>query len=257
VQAGQRRPDQVIEAARLAGGHHDGLAGTHQLADQAAGQGRGPAAQPVRQPGRADQPERVVLDDHETAGVGAGQLAQAGGDAVEHRLQVPLGVHVGDHVAKPAHDPGAFGHVMAGHVVFAGLVADVDPAGHLARPVDQRAGVDAQVDNRAVLADPAGREGDLAAAPDPLQDRVVLGLQLLGDDLGLKADDLRGGPAEHPLGGRVPQHHRPVGAERHDRISRALDHGACRHVRAAADRPRLLCGHVNIVPCHAPQGACP
>ena len=48
VQAGQRRPDQVIETARFAGGHHDRLARTHQLADQARGQGRGPAAQPVR-----------------------------------------------------------------------------------------------------------------------------------------------------------------------------------------------------------------
>ena len=37
VQAGQRRPDQVVEAARLAGRHHDRLTRVHQLADQAVG----------------------------------------------------------------------------------------------------------------------------------------------------------------------------------------------------------------------------
>ena len=232
VQAGQRGPDQVVEAARFPGGHHDRLARSHELADQAGGQRRGPAAQPGGQARRADQPQRVLFDDHEAAGVGAGQLAQAGRDAVEDRFQVALGVHVGDHVAEPAHDPGALGHVVPGQVVFAALMADVDPAGHLARAVGQRAGVDPQVDDRAVLADPAGGEGDLAAAADPFQDRVVLGLQLLGDDLRLQADDLGRGPAEHPLGGRVPQHHVAVGAERDDRVGRALDHGPRHRVGA-------------------------
>ena len=37
-------------------------------------------------------------------------------------------------------------------------------------------------------------------------------------------------------------------------IGGTLDDGACRRVRAAGDRPRLLCGHVNIVPCHALRG---
>jgi len=122
VQAGQRRPDQVVEAARLTGRHHDRLARVHELADQAGGQRRGLPAQPGRQAGRADQPERVVLDEHEAARVGAGQLAQAGRDAVEHGLQVALRVHVGDDVAETAYHPGPFGHIMPGHIVFPGLV---------------------------------------------------------------------------------------------------------------------------------------
>ena len=48
VQPGQRRPDQVVEAARLAGGHQHRLAGPHQLADRAAGQVGGAAAQARR-----------------------------------------------------------------------------------------------------------------------------------------------------------------------------------------------------------------
>src|SRR5215831_10242840 len=58
------------------------------------------------------------------------------------------------------------------------LMADADPADGLARAVDQAAGVDAQVKQAAVLADPAGGERDLAAGGDVLEDRVVLGLQL-------------------------------------------------------------------------------
>src|SRR2546429_8575 len=98
------------------------------LADQGGRQRGGPPAQPGRQAGRADQPERVVLDEHEAARVGAGQLAQAGRDAVEHGLEIALRVHVGDHVAETAYYPGPFGHIVPGHVVFPSLVADVYPA---------------------------------------------------------------------------------------------------------------------------------
>jgi len=112
VQPRQRRPDQVVEAARLAGGHEHGLARPHQLADGATGQvGRAPAER-LGQAVQADQAQPVALDDHEAAGVGAGQLPQAGRDPVQHRLQVELGVHVGHDVTQPPHDPGPLGHVM-------------------------------------------------------------------------------------------------------------------------------------------------
>ena len=161
------------------------------------------------QPVHADQAQPALLDQHEAARVGAGQLAQAGGDPVQHGLQVALGVHVGHHVAELADHPGPLRDVTAGRVVLTRAVADVHPADHLARAVGQRAGVDAQVKQAAVLAGPAGGERDLAAAANPLQHRVVLGLQFLRDDRRLLADDLGGGPAEHPLGGRIPQQHRP------------------------------------------------
>ena len=89
VQAGQRGPDQVIEAARLAGGHQHRLARAHQLADHAGGQVSGPAAQADRKPVQADQPQAILLDEHEPAGVGPGQLAQAGRDPVQHGLEAP------------------------------------------------------------------------------------------------------------------------------------------------------------------------
>ena len=266
VQAGQRGPDQVVEPARLAGRHHHGLAGPQQLADQAARQRGDPAAEPGGQPGGGDQAEPVLLDQHEAARVGAGQLAQAGGDPVEHRLQVALGVHVGDHVAEAAHNPRPLGHVMPGDVILAGLVADVDPADHVAAGIGQRAGVDAHVDHEPVLADPPGGEGDLPATADPLEDGVVLGGALLGDRRRLEADHLFGRPAEHPLRRRVPEHDGAVGAVGHDRVSGALDNGASGRVdpvlaapphglagrggpRSASPRwVRLLCHHTFMVP---------
>ena len=97
--------------------------------DHAALQVGRPAAQLGRQPVQADQPELVLLDQHEAARVGPGELAQAGGDPVEHGLQVQLRVHVGDDIAEPADDPGPLGHVMPDRLVVPVLVADADPAG--------------------------------------------------------------------------------------------------------------------------------
>jgi hypothetical protein len=178
----------------------------------------------------AVEPEAVLLDEHEPAGVRAGQLAQARGDPVEHGLQVTLRVHVGDHVAEAADHARPLGHVVPGDVVLAGLVADVDPAEHFAVAVGQRAGVDADVEHRPVLADPPGREGDLAATPDPLEDRVVLGGEFLGDHGERQAHYLFSGPAEHPLRGRVPQHHVSVGVERDDGVGGGFDDRARGHV---------------------------
>ena len=223
VQAGQRGPDQVVEAAGVRGGQHDGLAGSHQLADHAAVQVGGAAAQPGRQPVQADQAQPVAVDEHEPARVGPGQLAQAGRDPVQHRLQLELGVHVRDDVAEAAHHAGPLGHVVPGRVVPAGGVAHVHPAGQPAA-VQQRAGVDTQVEHAAVLADPPGGERDLAAVADPLEHRVVLGLELGRDDRRRLAEDLGGGPAEDPLGRRVPGHRGPVGAEGHDRVGRRGQH---------------------------------
>ena len=250
VQARQRGPDQVVQAADVTGGHHDRLARPHQVADQAGGQVRGAAAQPGRQTRGADQPEHAVLDDHKATGVRACQLAQARRDAVEHRFQVTLSVHISHDVAQPAHDAGPLGHVVAGHVVFAGLMADVDPAGHLTAGAEEDAGVDPDVQHAAVLADPAGREGDLAPTADPFEHRVVLGLELFRDDRRLETDHLGRRPAEHPLRGRVPQQHGPVGAEGDDRIGRALDDrtGGGVDPVLAGYRIRWLCHHPLMVP---------
>ena len=76
---------------------------------------------------------------------------------------------------------------------------------------------------------------------DALEHRVVLGLQLVRDERRLQAHDLGRGPAEQPLGGRVPHGDGPVGAERDDRVGGALD-----------DRPR---GRVAR-PIAAPVSAC-
>ena len=72
----------------------------------------------------------LALDEHESARVRAGELAQAGSDAVKHRLQVPLRVHVCHHACEPAHQPGALCHVVRGSVVLADPVADTHPADH-------------------------------------------------------------------------------------------------------------------------------
>jgi len=234
VQPGKRRPDQVVELAGLAGRHHHSLPRPEEFADQAVRQRRDAPAQPGGQARGGYQPQPVILDEHEPAGVGAGQLPQAGRDPVEHRLQVALRVHVRDHITETAHHSRALGHVVPGHVVLAGLVADVHPADHAAAAVGQRAGVDAHVEHGAVLADPPGGEGDLAAATDPLEYRVVLRGEFLGDDERFKAEHFRGGPAEHPLRGRVPQHDGTVGVEGDDGVGRGLD-----------DRAR---GRVNPVP---------
>jgi len=208
--------------------------------------------------GGGDQAEPVLLDQDEAAGVGAGQVAQAGGDAVEHGLEVTLGVHLGDHVTEAADHPGALGHVVPGDVVLARLVADVDPADHVAAGTGQRAGVDAHLDRGAVLAGSPGGERHLAAAADPFQDGVVLGVQLVGDDWRLRPGHFRGAPAEHPLRGRVPEHDRPVGAERDDRVRRALDHrarGRVYRVPGARERGVFqgVCRHTFIVPSMDPQ----
>src|SRR5207247_9551242 len=42
------------------------------------------------------------------------------------RSQVALRVHVGDHVAETAYHPGPFGHIVPGHVVFPGLMRDLE-----------------------------------------------------------------------------------------------------------------------------------
>ena len=245
---GQRGPDQVVEPARFIGGHHHRAARPHQLADQAGRQVGGAAAQGGRQPVHADQAQPPLLEEHEPARVRPGQLAQAGGDAVEHRLQVPLGGHVRDDVPELADHPGALRHVVPGRLLRPGPVADVHPADDLPGRVAQRADVDAQVEQGAVLAGAAGGEGDLAAGADAFQHRVVLGRQLLRDDRRLGAEDFLRGPAEHALGGRVPEQDGAVRAERHDRVGRALHDRARRRVHPvpAGDRP-LLC-HGFIVP---------
>ena len=116
-------------------------------------------------------------------------------------------------------------------------------------------------------ADAGSLAARLGAAADPLEDRVVLGGQLLGDRRRIKADHLVGGPAEHPLRGRVPQHHCPVRAEGDDRVGRGLDDGArggvypllvappCEPTRrrgSCCSIPprwvRLLCHHIFMVP---------
>src|ERR1700748_320084 len=59
----------------------------------------GDATRPRRRgwnPAGGDHPELVSLDQHEAATIGTGQLAQAGGDPVEYRLEVALRVHVRD-----------------------------------------------------------------------------------------------------------------------------------------------------------------
>ena len=244
--------DQIRSSklAGLAGRHHHGLARPEEFADQAVRQRRDAPAQPGGQACGGYQPQPVVLDEHEPAGVRAGQLPQAGRDPVEHRLQVALRVHVRDHIAETAHHPRALGHVVPGHVVLAGLVADVHPADHAAAAVGQRAGVDAHVEHGAVLADPPGGEGDLAAAADPLEHRVVLGAELFWNDRRLQADDLGGAPAEHPFRRGVPQQHGAIGPEGHDRVGGALDHRArCRvHPVPRVRQPRMFCHHVFIVP---------
>jgi len=115
--------------------------------------------------------------------------------------------------------------------VLAGLVADAHPAGHRVT-AGQGAGIDPQVKHAAVLADPAGGEGDLPAAADPLQDSVVLRLQFLRDDLRLLADDLGSGPPEEALRRRIPQQHGAVGGQGHDRVSGGIDDRARRRVHA-------------------------
>ncbi len=153
--------------------------GPHQLAHQAGGQVRGAAPEPGRQSFHADQARLVPVDEDNPTGVGTGQFAHAGGDLVKHGLQVALGVHVGHHVAELAHHPGPLGRMVPGHGVLPGPVAHVHPADHLARAVAQRTGVDAQVQQRAVLARATGHERDLPAGTHPLQRRVVLGLAAL------------------------------------------------------------------------------
>ncbi len=240
VQAGQGRPDRVVEAARLTGSHHHGLAGPHQLADRACGQVRGAAAQARRQAVHADQAQPVSLDEHEPAGICPGQLPQRGRDPVEHGRQVQLCVHVRDHVAQAPHDPGPLSHVVLDRLVARGLVADADPAGRLPRAVDQGAGVDAQVEQGPVLADPAGGERDLAAGGHVLEHRVVLGLQLIRDERELQADDFGRGPAEQALSGRVPQHDGSVRCERDDGVGGTVD-----------DRTRSSVNPLPITPgCH-------
>jgi len=119
-------------------------------------------------------------------------------------------------------------------------VVHVHPADDIARAVPQRARVDAQVEQLAVFAGPAGDVGDLAAGAHPLQGGVVLGLEFFGDQRRFLAQDLVDAPAEHPLGRRVPQQHGPLGAESHDGIGRALDHRARGRVHAVlACYPRL------------------
>ncbi len=208
------RPDRISSPTRL------------------VGRSEVPAPEPGRQPLHADQPYLALLDEHKAACVRAGQLAQAGGDPVEHGLQVALGVHVGHHVAELAHHPGALGRVVPGDGVLPGPVAHVHPADHLARAVPQRTGVDTQVQQGAVLAGAAGHERDLAAGPHPLQRRVVLGLEFFGDQRRLLAEHFLRAPPEHALRRRVPQQHRPFGAERHDGVSRALHDSTRRRVDA-------------------------
>jgi hypothetical protein len=230
VQARQRRPDQVVELAGLPGGHHDGLAGPHQLADEAAVKRGDTAPQPGRKAGGRYQAEPVVLDEHEAAAVRACQLAEAASDPVKHRFQVPLRVHVRDHVAETSHDPRPLSHVVPGDVVLAGLVTDVHPSGHVAVGPGEGAGVNANVNERPVLADPPGGEGDLAAAAYPLEHRVVLRGELLRDIRRLGPEYLVARPAEHPLGRGVPQHDRTIGVKGNDRVRRALDDRARRRV---------------------------
>ncbi len=167
-----------------------------------------------------------------------------------------MGVHVGNHVAEPAHHPGPFGHVVPDRLVLGGLVADVHPAGRRA-VADQGAGIDPQVKHATVVADPAGGEGDLAAAADPLKYRVVLGSQLFGDDRRRLADDLVGGPPEETLGGGIPQQHGAVGAEGHDRVGRGLDDRArCRvHPAPAASYRKSQPHDLMIAPRRSPWSA--
>jgi hypothetical protein len=112
----------------------------------------------------------------------------------------------------------------------------------------------------------SGGEGDLPAAAYSLEDRVVLGGEFLGDRGRLKADHFFRGPAEHPLRGRVPQHHVPVGVERDDGVGGGFDdraRGCVYPLPAAAFRgltgrgsPRsdppswvcLICHHPFMVP---------
>ncbi len=72
------------------------------------------------QPVGADQPQPLALDEHEPARVRAGQLGEAGRDAVEHGGQLQLGVDVADHVGEPAHQPGPARHPVLGGVVGLG-----------------------------------------------------------------------------------------------------------------------------------------
>jgi len=254
VQPGQGRPDQLGELTGVAGRHHYAPPGPHELPDQAGGQVGGAAAEPGGEALHADQPHPVFLDQHEPARVGAGQVAQAGGDPVQHSLQVALGVHVRHHVAELADHLGPLGHVVPGRGVLPGAVAHVHPADDLTGAVPQRAGVDAQVQQLAVLAGPAGDVGDLAPGADPLQRGVVLGHEFLGDQRRFLAEDLRGAPAEHPLGRRVPQQHRPLGAERHDGIGRAFDHGTRCRIHAVLARYPRFGSHPCIVPSPAGPG---
>jgi hypothetical protein len=117
-----------------------------------------PASQAAGQPVHAHQAQLAVLDDHEPARVRAGQLAQARGDPVQHGFQITLGGHIGHHVAELAHDPGPLRDVIPGRVVLAGAMTDIDPADHISRAAGQRAGVNAQVKQLAVLTRPAGGE---------------------------------------------------------------------------------------------------
>src|SRR5262249_54009910 len=104
----------------------------------------------------ADPAHPVVLDRHETARVGAGQVAQAGGDPVQHGLQVTLGVHVGDDVAELADHPGPLGHVVPGGGVLAGAVAYVHTADDIPGTSPHRARLEPQIQQLAVLARGAG-----------------------------------------------------------------------------------------------------
>jgi hypothetical protein len=108
------------------------------------------------------------------------------------------------------------------------------------------AGVDAQVEQRAVLAQPAGGERDLAAARHVLEHRVVLGFELLRDERQVQADDFGRLPAEHALRRRVPQRDGPVCAESDDRVRGALDNrarGSVNPLPVAAASHRQPKGH--------------
>ena len=104
-------------------------------------------------------------------------------------------------------------------------------------------------------------EGNLPPAADSLEDRVVLGGVLLGDRGRLKAEDLFGGPAEHPFRSRVPQHHGAVGVERDDGVGGGFDDRARGRVhplpvtaprnlagRGTPSWVRLFCHHTLMVP---------
>jgi len=144
-------------------------------------------------------------------------------------------------LAVAAGVPVARDLVVLGQVVVEG-VAEQRPGLRA-----QRADVGHHVDERAVLAQPLGAQRHRTAGADPLQHRVLLGHQVVGDDRRPSAHQLCRVPPEQPLRGRVPGENHQVAVERDDRVGRARDNGA---------GDALLVGALDLLVTHVPHRAC-